>query len=1245
VVNPGATAALGVALTVSGTAPAGLEWTIVYTPAQISAISMTAGPAASAAGKTLYCTSGAGTATCLMAGMNATAIASGVVANLNATLAPGITSASIQISSAMATDPAANGMTLTAAGGTISAPSVSSVTCSPTSLNPSAASSCTVTLTRAAPTGGSAVKLASNNTLLTVPASVTVAAGGTTATFSATAAATVASNQTATVTTTLGATSKTASISLLSGMTVSGLSCTPTSLSQSGVSTCMVTLNQTAPTGGSSVILASNNTMLAAPASVMVAAGTTSANFSATAAASIPTNQSATMTATYGGAAKSATISLMAPVLVSGVTCNPTSLGQSAVSTCTITLNQAARTGGSSVTISSNNALLTVPASVLVAAGASTANFSATAAASITSNQTATITTTLGGGSKTASISLLGPVLVSGVTCNPTSLGQSAVSTCTIALNQAARTGGSSVTVSSNSALLTVPASVLVAAGATSANFSATAAASIASNQTATITTTLGGGSKTASISLLAPGIVSGLSCSPTSLTPGAVSTCTVNFSQAAPAAGYTVTLASSGTWLTVPASAAVASGATTARFNATAAATSAANLSATVTATLLGSSKTVTINSASVPVFIQEKDNQVISGQTSTATFSSPTTAGHLIAVFLIWDNTGVASVSDSLGNTYAAAIAPTRWNNSVFSSQTFYAISRASGTASVTAKFATAIHLFGIIYAHEYSGVHQTAPIDVTMSASGASGSLNSGSVTTTSSNDLLFAGGVSSASVTSAGTGYTARSFAQGNITEDRTVTATGSYSATATHTGQAWGMQLVAFRGAGSAVAPASLSLQSLAMQSSAVQSGATQSSGLRTMTAGKTVSSLLCSPRTVSAGGTVTCELQGAATPMAAPVSLNSSSAQIRIPAVVAARANQSSLSFQAQISPVAKQQSVTITATAGTAQAEDTILLMASAGPALQVPAKQVVKAGAPFSFTVSAADASDLPVHIETSALPAGASFDAATGVFDWTPQARQTGKHQITFTAGNSAGQSSSARVDVEVGAGIPVLTGAASSCSPGGIARLDGTLLATAGSRLADRSAASFDLGGTRVTVNGQPVPVLYSSANRVDFLCPSAAAGTQLSVEVDSVYGASQPLTMGMQDAVPTIIAVDDSPRNQGLISFYGTNYLVMERNFSVAAQPAQPGDRITILATGLGAAVDSLSGTMVVKFGDVHAAVESVQAVPGYAGIYAVQTQVPSAMTFGRIPVALEMMTATGQITGKSASAVFEAVRE
>src|ERR1019366_2387832 len=125
------------------------------------------------------------------------------------------------------------------------------------------------------------------------------------------------------------------------------------------------------------------------------------------------------------------TIALVAP-LVSGVTCIPTSLGQSAVSTCTVTLTQTAPTGGSSVTLGSNNARLTVPASVTVLAGATTATFSATAGSSIPSNQNAIVTATLGASSQTATIGLVAP-LVSGVACNPSSLlGQNAVSTCTV---------------------------------------------------------------------------------------------------------------------------------------------------------------------------------------------------------------------------------------------------------------------------------------------------------------------------------------------------------------------------------------------------------------------------------------------------------------------------------------------------------------------------------------------------------------------------------------------------------------------------------------------------------------------------------------------------------------------------------------------------------------------------------------------------------------------------------------------
>ena len=185
------------------------------------------------------------------------------------------------------------------------------------------------------------------------------------------------------------------------------------------------------------------------------------------------------------------------------------------------------------------------------------------------------------------------------------------------------------------------------------------------------------------------------------------------------------VTLSSNNTLLTVPASVTVAAGAATAAFNATAAATFTSSQTAIVTATLGSSAKTATITGAtvtsSVPSFVQQKDNQVTSGTTSSATFSSPATAGNLIVVYLVWDNTGAAGVSDSLGNTYRAAIGSTLWSNSRYSVQTFYAINRGGGSDTVTATFATAVSSFGIVYAHEYSGVAQTAPVDGTAAAAG--------------------------------------------------------------------------------------------------------------------------------------------------------------------------------------------------------------------------------------------------------------------------------------------------------------------------------------------------------------------------------------------------------------------------------------------------------------------------------------------------------------------------------------------
>jgi hypothetical protein len=140
-----------------------------------------------------------------------------------------------------------------------------------------------------------------------------------------------------------------------------------------------------------------------------------------------------------------------------------------------------------------------------------------------------------------------------------------------------------------------------------------------------------------------------------------------------------------------------------------------------------------------------------------------------------------------------------PVTWYGQ-YSAQVFYSTNIAGGTDSITVSFGTAVQHFGIIYAHEYSGIDPTNPVDVTVAATGASSFLDSGGATTTKPNDLLFGAGVSDNTVNQVGSGFTGRDLNWGNITEDAIGASPGSYHATATHNGNIWGMQLVAFRAA-------------------------------------------------------------------------------------------------------------------------------------------------------------------------------------------------------------------------------------------------------------------------------------------------------------------------------------------------------------------------------------------------------------------------------------------------------------
>jgi hypothetical protein len=167
------------------------------------------------------------------------------------------------------------------------------------------------------------------------------------------------------------------------------------------------------------------------------------------------------------------------------------------------------------------------------------------------------------------------------------------------------------------------------------------------------------------------------------------------------------------------------------------------------------------------------------------------------------------VSSVKDTSGNTYVLTVGPTVQSGTATQS-IYYATNitaAAAGANTVTVTFAVAA-AFPDIRIAEYSGVAKTNPVDVIVAAQGNSSLSSSGSVNTTNANDLLVGANLVQTFTNGAGTGFTSRVITNpdGDILEDRVVSATGSYSATAPVSSGAWIMQMVAFRALGSGPPP-------------------------------------------------------------------------------------------------------------------------------------------------------------------------------------------------------------------------------------------------------------------------------------------------------------------------------------------------------------------------------------------------------------------------------------------------------
>jgi LmbE family N-acetylglucosaminyl deacetylase len=281
---------------------------------------------------------------------------------------------------------------------------VSSLSVSPASITGGNAATGTVTLSGPAPAGGAQVALSSGHPAAAVPASVTISAGATSASFNVTTSP-VATAAPVTLSASYAGSTRTASLTVVPPG-VAALSLGAASVTGGSPTTGTVTLDGPAPAGGAQVALSSNNAAAAVPASVTIPAGATSASFNVTTSA-VATSTPATISASYGGRTQTVTLTVL-PAVLSSLTLNPTSVVGSPLlgnSTGTVTLDGPAPAGGAVVLLSDDSSAASVPSTVTIPAGATSATFTVRTGIVLLST-TARITATYRGASRSANLQI-----------------------------------------------------------------------------------------------------------------------------------------------------------------------------------------------------------------------------------------------------------------------------------------------------------------------------------------------------------------------------------------------------------------------------------------------------------------------------------------------------------------------------------------------------------------------------------------------------------------------------------------------------------------------------------------------------------------------------------------------------------------------------------------------------------------------------------------------------------------------
>ena len=307
----------------------------------------------------------------------------------------------------------------------------------------------------------------------------------------------------------------------------------------------------------------------------------------------------------------------------------------------TVTLNMAAPSGGTVVSLVGNSSSAQLPATVTIPAGAASATFSFTTSPVSTATPVS-LTGTLNGLSASGSV-IVNPSTLLTLAVSPATVVGGHSSQGSVTLTSPAPSGGATVTLASGNAAATVPASVFIAAGSRTAPFTVMTTP-VTATTSATVSATYASQTVSAPLTITTAARLS-LQLTPTSVVGGSTSQGKVTLSSPAPTGGTLITLSSDSTAAGVSVGAAsvtVSAGQRTATF--------------TVATQPVGSTVTATISavegsdSASAPLTVTPpvltglslSPSSVTGGDYSigTVTIGSPAPAGGL-SISLLSDNT----------------------------------------------------------------------------------------------------------------------------------------------------------------------------------------------------------------------------------------------------------------------------------------------------------------------------------------------------------------------------------------------------------------------------------------------------------------------------------------------------------------------------------------------------------------------------------------------------------------------------